>query len=253
MKKLRTLTAVLALISMAALLSGCGDDDDEQNNNVPPRVLPPEESDLTSSTKTYSANVAGQAEPINLTFPSAGQYQIVQGAVTEIGTVSGLTRNDNTWAMNLRPHEGQGGDPGVLRLEFISPREGSWTFTPTGGQPETGAFVVFDNNTEPEPNPDPDPGPIRVGKTLQITYPGGTGEKFEFLSDTTVRYEESINGTYTWDPLNRRLNANLENGDIFEITIPVEGNLATIVYRNPAKNGGAPESTTGNYTLTSNL
>ena len=252
MKKLRKLIAVMAMISMAAVLTGCGDDDDDDNDNngnpdPGPTIVAPTEAQLTAPTRTYTANVAGQGEEIKLTFPAAGQYQIVQGAVTETGTYNGQNRTDNTWTMNLVPNEGQG-DPGVLRLDFTSGTQGAWTFTPTGGQAEAGSFTVADTNPPPDPDPDPNSDTL-TGKTLQLTAPNGAGERFDFTSDTLVSYEQNTTaGTYTWDPAARRINVTLNNGWIFEITIPSGSNTATVVFRDNAS--ATPETSTATYTLT---
>lgn len=259
MKKLKNLIAVMAMMSMAAVLTGCGDDDDDNddggdnNPNQPPaQVAPTSEAELTAPTRTYTVNVAGQTNQFTLTFPAAGQYQITEnGTATEAGTISGATRTDNSWTLNVTPNAGQeGAQPGVLRLDFNTANQGTWTFTPTDGQAEVGQFTVTDTDPNPDPNPDPDPSPDTVvGKLLQITYPGGSGEKFQFPTETTVLYEETINGTYTWDATNRRINATLDNGDIFEITIPSGSTTATVVFRNPNINGGESETSTGEYTL----
>ena len=247
----------MAMISMAAVLTGCGDDDDDNDDNNgnpdpgPNIVAPGTEAELTAPTRTYTANVSGQAEPITLTFPAAGQYQIVQGGVSETGTFNSATRTDNTWTMNVAPNEGQG-DPGILRLDFTAANQGAWTFTPTGGQPESGTFSATDTNPNPDPDPDPDPDPnpdTLTGRTLQLTAPNGAGERFDFTSDTLVSYEQNTTtGTYTWDPQARRINATLNNGWLFEITIPSGSDAATVVFRENAS--ATPETTTATYTLT---
>jgi hypothetical protein len=254
MKKLRNLVAVLAMMSMAAVLTGCGDDDDDDDDDggplVPVIVAPADEAALTAADKVYTANVAGQNDPITLTFPSDGNYQVVQGGVTETGTYSGATRADNTWTMSIVPAAGQGeAQEGVLRLDFSGANAGTWTFTPTGGQAESGTFTLTTTNPDPDPDPDPDPNPTALtGKTLQINYPNGGGEKFQFTTDTALSYENGAQtGTYTWDQTNRRVNVTLNNGWLYEITIPAGGDSATVFFRENTGDPGTTDPAT--YTL----
>jgi hypothetical protein len=255
----------MAMMSMAAVLTGCGDDDDDDDddngNQGPVIVAPVDEATLTAQNRTYTVNVAGQNDPIILTFPAAGQYQIVEGEVTETGTISGATRTDNTWTMNLTPAAGQDGAlEGVLRLDFTADNAGTWTFTPTGGQAESGTFTVQIDQGGGTPGGDggdggdggTDGGNVTTltGRTLQISYPSGGGEKFDFVSDTNVSYENGAEtGTYTWDATNRQLQVTLNNGWLFDISIPAGGNAATVVFRENAQDTGSTDPAT--YTLSS--
>lgn len=250
MKKLRSLIALFAMASMAVILIGCGDDDDrDESDDAPqeqePRIGPPDESSLVALEKVYTVTIAGQSDPQILTFPAAGRYQLVQAGAAESGTVSGATRIDNTWTLNLTPDAGQqDARAGLLRLDFTATEAGLWTFTPTGDQPETGTFTVTIPRGVP-PGTDPDPTRL-VGKTLQLNYSGGGGEKFEFVTDTDVSYENGAEtGTYTWDSINRRLNVRLNNGWLFEITLPPGGNTATVIFSGSIE----PETDTASYTL----
>ena len=263
MKKLRNLIAVMAMMSMAAVLTGCGDDDDNDDDDVPnpggpELVAPQDEAALTAQNKTYTVQVAGQADAITLTFPAAGQYQMVQGATTETGTITGATRDVNTWTMNVIPAAGQdGSQEGVLRLDFTSTQAGTWTFTPTGGQAETGTFTVTTNsnngtNGDTGNTDGTTPGTADLtGQTLQINYTGGGGDKFQFTSPTAVSWENGTDtGTYTWDPATRRFHAQLTGtGQVFDATL-AEGGTTTMEFRENA--GAQPQSFPGTYTFTSN-
>jgi len=260
MKKLRNLIAVMAMMSMATMLTGCGDDDDDDDDDGgqpgPQIVAPADEASLTAQNKTYTVNVAGQNDPITLTFPSAGNYQMVQAGVTETGTISGAARTDNTWTMNVTPAAGQeGSQEGVLRLDFTAADAGTWTFTPTGGQAESGTFTVVtagggDNAGGDGGGDGGNPGDrtTLTGKTLQVNYPNGGGEKFQFTTDTSVSYENGAEtGTYTWDRPNNKVNVTLGNGWLYEITIPEGGNTGTVFFRQNGNDSGTTDPVT--YTL----
>jgi hypothetical protein len=254
MKKLRNLIAVMAMMSMAAVLTGCGDDDDnDDDNDQPPGntiVAPLDEAALTAQNKTYTVNIAGQ-EPITLTFPAAGQYQAVQAGVTETGTISGATRDVNRWTMNVTPAEGapEGAQAGVLQLDFTANNAGTATFTPTGGTAETGTFTLVEGGGGGDEGGDGGTDRTTLsGKTLQVTYPGGGGEKFQFTDGSNVSYEDGAQtGTYTWDQANARVNVTLNNGNLFTVTIPEGSNAATVVFQQDAN--AAPQTDTGTYTL----
>lgn len=269
MKKLKNLIAVMAMMSMAAVFTGCGDDDDDNDdddggNGGPQLIAPQDEATLTAQNRTYTVNVAGDTNQAVLTFPAAGQYRLEQGGVVETGTISGATlnQNQNTWTLNTTPAAGQdGAQAGVLTLAFNTQTEGAFTFQPEGGgEADTGTFTVTtgdggttDGSTDGGNNGGTTDGGGNVttltGRTLQLTSSGG-GERFDFLTDTTVAYEPAtanIQGTYVWDPTNRRIDVTLTTGELFEITIPQDSNTASVVYR--ASAGGEEQAYTTTYTL----
>jgi hypothetical protein len=252
MKKLRNLIAVMALVSMAAVFTGCGDDDDGDDNGGPPvpvTFAPGDEATLTAQNKVYTVTVAGQ-DPIELTFPSAGNYQLKQGAVTETGTIT-ATKNGETWTINITPTAGQQGPrEGVLQLAWTADNTGTWTFTPNGGAPETGTFTVTVGNPNPTTGSPTtgtqNPGPL-AGKTLQINYTGGGGDKFQFTSDTAVSWENGTStGTYTVNTAGDNIDVVLADGQVFDIQLQA-GNAVTVIYQ---ATGGAEQQTfSGTYTL----
>jgi len=242
MKKLRNLIAVMAMMSMAAVLTGCGDDDDDDDDDGPPVdniVAPADEAALTAQNKTYTVTIPGDTNNIVLTFPSAGRYRAEQGGVAEEGAISGATRNVNTWTFNIAPDANQeGAQAGSVRLDFTAADQGTFTFTPTEGPVETGTFVL---STNPGGGDDGGNGggggEPAAGQTLQLA-----GERFDFISATEVRYEpQTANtpGTYTWDSTTRNLDINLNTGQRWQLTLPTTNGAETqVTYTdpNPAEN-----------------
>jgi hypothetical protein len=227
MKKLRTLVSVLAMMSMAAVLTGCGDDDDsddDDNNDNPPvtRFAPANVADLTASAKTYTVNVAGQ-EQMTLRFPSSTTYELTQGGVTETGSISEpIFTEPNTWNMNLTPAAGQdGSQPGSLALTWTGTDAGTWIFTPEGGQAETGTFTVGGGDPDPDPDPNPQGTNDLTGRILQFTYSTG-GDKFTFTSPTAYQWEDNTaTGTYQYDSGTGIIRLDTQSrGERFDATIP---------------------------------
>ena len=253
MKKLRNLMAAMAVASMAAVLTGCDDDggDDGGGQQLPQTFAPDTEAGLVAANKTYTVNIAGQ-DPITLTFPSAGNYQATQSGVTELGTYSGATKTGENWDLTVTPNPDQAGaQEGVLRLTWTGADAGTATFTPTGAAPESGTFTV---TVLQDPGPGPGPGTntnnpptgALVGKTLQINYAGGGGDKFQFTSDTAVSWENGTStGTYTANATNDNIDVILADGQIFDITLG-SGGAASVVYQAP---GGEQQTFAGTYTL----
>ena len=246
---LRFFTTFLPSLLACFVLIGCGDDDDRETEN--PDIEPPccdEDSALFAANKIYTAQIAGQNEPLTLTFPAPGEYKMVQAEVTETGTTSRATREGNRWTFNVTPAAGSSEEArrGVIQLDFTAPDAGAWIFTPTAGTAETGTFTLTtsanDNGTG-----EPNDRTSLSGKTLQITYPGGGTEKFQFIDDSQVSYENGAEtGTYTWDSTNARVNVRLNNGNLFDITIPEGSNEATVVFGGPIPEA---QTDTGTYSL----
>jgi hypothetical protein len=251
MKKLRNLIAVMAMMSMAAVLTGCGDDDDDDDDDQPPVnniVAPATEAELTAPNKTYTVTIPGETNNIILTFPAAGQYRADQGGVIETGSISGATRNVNTWTFNITPDANQeGSQAGSVRLDFTAADQGTFTFTPTEGEVQTGTFALSTNPGGGDDGGNGGGGALS-GQTLQLTAPSGAGEKFDFLTDTNVEYEDGAEtGTYTWDEANRKVVITLGNGWIFDIDLPAGSNVATLRFFESATD---PEADVSNPTYT---
>jgi len=255
MKKLSNLMGILAVASMAAVFTGCGDeggDDGGGGGNPPaPNFAPGTEADLAAANKTYTVTLAGE-HPITLTFPSAGNYQAVQDGTAEIGTYSGAAKTGESWQMNINPAAGQAGaQEGVLQLTWTGANAGTATFTPTGQQAQSGTFTVTvfnppdpGNGTNTNTNTNTS-GPL-TGKTLQINYAGGGGDKFVFTSDTAVSWENNTStGTYTSNATNDNIDVILADGQVFDITLS-GGNQANVAWQQGNETGNF----SGTYTLT---
>jgi hypothetical protein len=145
----------------------------------------------------------------------------------------------------------------VLNLTWTGNNAGTFTFTPTGGAPESGTFTVTDippvvDPPDPTNDPGTNPPPSSLsGRVLQISYPStGGGERFTFTSDTAVTYEDpsqGISGTYTYDQAAGRISAIMNNGWQFTITLTPNSNAATVVFQD---GGAPPETLNATYTLT---
>ena len=239
------------MMSMAAVLTGCGDDDDDSddddtNGTNVVRFAPLTAESLTASSKTYTVNVAGQ-EPLTLRFPSSTTYELTQSGATETGSISEpINTEPNTWNMNLTPAAGQeGSQAGALALTWTGQDAGTWTFTPEGGgQVETGNFSVGGGDPNPDPDPDPNPIPNDLsGRVLQFNYTGGGGDKFTFTSATAHQWEDNTaTGTYQYDSTTGNISLELPSrGETFTATL------------NPASTSGSTTvtltSSSGSQTL----
>jgi hypothetical protein len=249
MKKSRNLMGVLAVASTLAVLVGCADeggDDGGAGNQNPPAQDPGPgiETDLFAPDKVYTLNLAGQ-NPITLTFPVAGNYQLVQDGAPEIGTYSGAVKAGPRWQLDMTPAAGQrDAREGVLVLTWTGADAGTVAFTPAGEPTESGTFNVVV----------PGPGPVVVeppiddpvtGRTLQINYAGGGGDKFQFTSATAVSWENGTSaGTYTVNATQDNIDVILSDGQIFDITLS-GGNQATVVWQQGNESG----TFTGTYTV----
>ena len=241
-------------MSMAAVLTGCGDDDDDDDDDNggggPVQVAPVTVEELTAQNRTYTITIPGETNQFVLTFPGAGQYRVQEGESFETGTFANATRSGNTWTFDVTPDAGQdGSEAGVFRLDFNSATEGTFSFTPQGGTVETGTFIVTTTPGGGDNGGDNGGGTGGLsGQTLQLTAPSGAGERFDFVDDTNVVYEQGAEtGTYTWDEANRKVVITLSNGWIFDIDLPAGSNTATLRFRESET--AEPEQSNPTYTL----
>jgi len=268
MKKLRNLIAVMAMMSMAAVLTGCGDDDDNDDDDAPPGqtiFAPLDEASLTAQNKTYTINLAGQ-EPILLTFPAAGQYQAVQAGVTETGAITDATRDVNRWTMNITPAEGapEGAQAGVLQLDFTANNAGTATFTPTGGTAETGNFTLAEGNGGGDEGGDNGGGgnaPAGLdGRRIQLQTTGAGQELLTFTGATSGTFTSDISnpaagGTFTYTPTGSTAVLDLQYdtpaavaNDFSNLTLTfADGDSGTFSGNQHFE--GADHQTTGNFSL----
>jgi hypothetical protein len=88
-----------------------------------------------------------------------------------------------------------------------------------------------------------------VGKTLQLTYGGGGGEKFVFTSDTAASYENGADtATYTYDTTTGQLNITRSGGQTYRMIIVSGSNTGTttVTYQEP---GQPPTNDPASFTL----
>src|SRR5688500_9282217 len=103
MKKLRTLVSLLAVMSMAAFITGCGDDDDDDNGGggAPTQFAPTTQQAFVANT--YTVNHAdGTAS--SLRFENGNYILSTPEQPDETGTFT-ATRNGNTWTVTANPSE----------------------------------------------------------------------------------------------------------------------------------------------------
>ena len=244
MKSIRNLVAMFAVASTAVLLSACGDDDNESGNdsanqpNPPANEFAPSETEFFARDRSYVITQGG--EQTTFVFASSGSYEWTKGPVPESGSVSEATRTPNSWSFRITPVAGQeGARSGTITMDFTAASSGAWMFAPENEQSETGTFdMVINGHGDPVVTP---PIDSITGKTLQLFYAGGGSEKFEFVTDTNVSYENGVHsGTYTWDSLSRRLNMVVNNVWIYDISLPAGSNVATVRFN---QNDGSDSTT----------
>jgi hypothetical protein len=149
MKKLRNLIALMAVFSMAAVFTGCGDDDDDDdNNNVPagPQFAPGTVAAFIGNT--YTVNLDG-GQTAQVTFPSATTYSFTSGGVTETGNITGLVRNGEEYTATLLPTDNNGRvRQGLMQVRFTQKTAttfaGEFTVQEDGG-PRTYPFTATVN------------------------------------------------------------------------------------------------------------
>src|SRR5262249_13573875 len=147
---------------------------------------------VTDPNVVYTINIAGLGTT-TLRFPTANQYQAVINGQTINGTISNLSRNGNSWTATLTPDPNQqGAEGGPLTLTWTGINAGTFTLQPQGAPAQSGTFTVTNmqnpgggggGTNQPPPTNNPGGGGTStslVGKSLQLTYPAGGGEKFTF-------------------------------------------------------------------------
>jgi hypothetical protein len=89
-----------------------------------------------------------------------------------------------------------------------------------------------------------------TGKTLQLNYQGGGGEKFAFTSETAASYEDgSDTATATYDTTTGQMHLTRNTGQqTYDMVIAPGSNTGTttVTYQEP---GATPQSFPASYTL----
>jgi hypothetical protein len=246
MKTSRVLAALLPALTLIAW-SGCGDDDDrsDEAETSNPRPIVSPENPFTQE-KSYNATL-DNGQQVGIRFPTVGQYELSRDGTTQTGTLSNVARNGNVWTVNLTPDEGQqAAQNSSLRLEFTTAQTGLWTFTSEGAPAENGTFIMQIAPSGGDTGGPP--GRVEpIDKTLQLIYPGNVGEKFHFVSESSVSYQDGLEaGTYTYDPNNHQLMIVLANGWRYDIILAEDG-TATVTFRQ--SESAEPVIQTATYTL----
>jgi len=271
MKKLRILASVLAMISMSAFLTGCGDDGDDDDDDVPGPVFAPGTA-AGFQNNTYTITLDG-GQAAQLTFPNANTYSLSSGGVTETGTITGLVRNGEDYIATLTPANNTGRlRAGEMRAHFTQRTANSFQGTITvqeQGGARTYPFSATINQPQ-QPPPQTNNPPVNTnqppatipttlqGKTLQLNYNNGGGERFDFVSDSSAIYEQGTDTfSYVWDRTNTRIEgtrrnqagANVATYDI-DLTFAqnsVTNGTATVIFQQA---GGSPQTDPATFTLT---
>jgi hypothetical protein len=88
------------------------------------------------------------------------------------------------------------------------------------------------------------------GKTLQLNYNGGGGEKFAFTSATAASYENGTDtATYTYDPNTGALHIVRSGGQTYDLIVPNGSNTGTTTVRYQEA-GGNQSNDAASFTLT---
>jgi len=255
------------MMSMAAVLTGCGDDDDDDDDDDQPPVnnivAPATEAELTAQNKTYTVTIPGETNNIILTFPAAGQYRADQGGVIETGSISGATRNVNTWTFNITPDANQeGSQAGSVRLDFTAADQGTFTFTPTEGEVQTGTFAL---STNPGGGDDGGNGgggaPASLdGRQIQLQTTGSGQELLTFSGATSGTFTSDAanppaSGTFTYTATGSTAELDLQfdapaayADDFYDLTLTFASDSAGTFSGNQHI-GGSDNQTTGNFSL----
>jgi hypothetical protein len=255
----------LLIAALTVLLVGCGSDDNSNNNNngQAQQFAPITAAGVTDPNSIYTVNIAGVG-PTTLRFPAAGQYQVIANGQTVNGTISNLQHTSaNTWTATLTPDPNQvGATGGPLTLTWTGTNAGTFTLQPQGAAAQSGTFTVTgapvnpgngggqtNTNQNPGVTNNPSGGTGLVGKTLQLNYQGGGGEKFAFTSATAVSYENGADtATYQYDTTTGQLNIIRSGGQTYRLIVAPGSSTGTttVTYQEP---GGNPTSDTASYTL----
>lgn len=245
------------IISLLGALLGCKDETAPTANGSNGQVqqfAPSTAAALTDPNAIYTVTIGG-AGTTTLRFPASGQYQEIVNGETVNGTISNLQNNGNTWTATLTPDPNQqGAQSGALTLTWTAQNTGTFTFLPIGAPAQSGTFTVTQpGSTAGGGGTTNSNGGTTVtslvGRTLQLNYPTGGGEKFVFTSATVASYENGVDSAmYQYDNSTGQLNLKRSGGQTYHLILspgPTSGST-TVIYQEA---GGNPTSFLANYTL----
>jgi len=278
MKEFKKLIALVAIMAVAAFLTGCDDDDgdDNNNNNNGPQFAPGTIAGFVGNT--YTVTLAN-GQTGTLTFPTANTYSFTPaGGTTETGTLSNLNLQGEDWVATITPITAGGTvQTGELRAHFTGHNANSFAGTITyqgANGPVTIPFTATVNtggsnggstnggstnggstnggstnggNTNGGTNGG---GTTSIeGKTLQLNYVPSGGEKFQFTNATQALYEGTETSTYTYDTTTGQLHIVRPGGQTYDMVIGPGSSTGTTTVTYKEVNG-TPTSTAASYTLT---
>jgi hypothetical protein len=216
MKKLRNIVGLIAVFSMAAFMTGCGDDNDDNNDtttggttggNPPPQFAPANAAGFVAQTYTVTTT-NGTA---TLTFPTANTYVYTpNGGAAENGTLANLQLSGEDWVGTITPADNNGTlKAGEIRLHFTGKDANSYSGTFTGvgadnGQVDgtftaTNAGGGTDGTTDSGTDGGTGAHPADLnGKKVQLNTTGLGGELITTTGPTTFSSELGATGTYTY-------------------------------------------------------
>ena len=275
--------ALFAIGEVAAILTGCGDDENNNNNNNNGGGV---KAPQTLAGKTYTFTTAGGGANATQTIafaPQGNTFTISDqnGNVVQQGTYNVTTAaGANPLSVTLTPANGQATT--VVVNTYTSAQSG--TFTATGGIQGTGTFqeqaaggttaggttaggttaggttaggttaggTTAGGTTAGGTTAGGTTGGATgvQGKTLQLNYQGGGGEKFQFTSATAASYENGADtATYTYNTTTGALHIVRSGGQTYDMVIPNGSTTGTttVNYQEP---GGTLQPSQASFTLT---
>jgi hypothetical protein len=228
MKKLINVTAILGVISMAALMTGCGGSD---HNDDTPIVTPTPYAPASLTNQTVTLTEDGQSR--DLQFATSGDTftQFQTGTTNSVGNgnFQYTKQGDNAGQLVLTT-TGDGGTANTVtyNLVFTSATSGTYTFTTSGGQSGSGTFSNLQTTTGGGSNGGGNDG---GGNNGGGNNGGGTGEIPTSLTGRVIDFTASGQG-------NERLTFSSSGSTVTSDAINPPNNVGTYTFT--AGTGGAP-------------
>ncbi|MGV3773539.1 MAG: hypothetical protein ACO1QB_11595 [Verrucomicrobiales bacterium] len=196
MKKLRRMIALMAVLSVSTIFTGCGDDD-EDNSGAPPqnntggntgnRVNAPE----TLAGQTYVART-GTAGQQTITFTSGSTYTLQRGSqAPESGSFT-ATRSDDIYTIQLMPSNAQ---HSTVYLSFTGNGTGAYTLTREGQPAESGLFSPTGSGSTSGTTSGTTSGNTTSGNTTSGNTTSGNTTSGETTSGNTTSGETTSGNT----------------------------------------------------------
>jgi len=138
MKKLISAFAILGVIGIAGLMSGCGGSDHDDNGPAPAAGFAP--ASVANQSVTLTEN--GQSRDIQFAVNGNTFTQFENGTTNAIGTgtFSYTQQGGNNAQLILTVTDNTGTNQVTYVMNFTSASAGTYTFSSTGGQAGSGTF-----------------------------------------------------------------------------------------------------------------